>query len=155
VRQGYNAAMHNDIALSVSVHDDVPQDDGRLVDEGLDAHNEAAAPLHEVQPLSAFARSPDGQVVGGAIGRTWGRCCELQQLWVHPGARRQGIGARLVKAFEQAAQARGCHTFYLETFSFQAPSLYRSLGYEVKLELKGFSEGVVKYVMVREAQRPA
>ena len=41
--------------------------------------------------------------------------------------------------------------FYLETFSFQAPSLYRSLGYEVKLELHGFSAGIVKYTMVHEA----
>jgi ribosomal protein S18 acetylase RimI-like enzyme len=145
--------MRNELAFAVSVHDDVPQDDGHIVDEGLGAHNEAAAPLHEVQPLSAFARSPDGQVVGGAIGRTWGSCCELQQLWVDSDARRKGIGTRLIKAFEHAAQARGCHTFYLETFSFQAPSLYRALGYEVKLELEGFSEGVVKYVMVREAQR--
>ena len=41
--------------------------------------------------------------------------------------------------------------FYLETFSFQAPSLYRSLGYEVKLELRGFSAGIVKYTVVRDA----
>lgn len=41
--------------------------------------------------------------------------------------------------------------FCLETFSFQAPALYRSLGYEVKLELRGFSAGVVKFTMVRDA----
>jgi GNAT superfamily N-acetyltransferase len=76
-------------------------------------------------------------------------------LWVEPSHRRQGVGARLVKAFEQRAEARGCRTFYLETFSFQAPQLYRSLGYEIKLELHGFSAGVVKYTMVREvAARP-
>ena len=77
-------------------------------------------------------------------------CCELQQLWVEPALRRQGIGARLVREFEQRAAARGCRTYYLETFSFQAPSLYRALGYEVKLELRGFAPGIVKYTMVRE-----
>jgi ribosomal protein S18 acetylase RimI-like enzyme len=79
-----------------------------------------------------------------------GICCELQQLWVAEEHRRQGIGAKLVREFEQHAQLRGCQTFYLETFSFQAPSLYRSLGYEVKLELRGFAPGVVKYLMVRQ-----
>ena len=29
------------------------------------------------------------------------------------------------------AAQRGCTVFYLETFSFQAPALYRRLGYEV------------------------
>jgi len=137
----------------LSVHDDVPQEEGRLVDAGLGAANEAAAPLHEVRALSCFARLPSGTVIGGAVGRTWGSCCELQQLWVEPDHRRRGIGARLVREFERRAQGRGCRTFYLETFSFQAPALYRSLGYEAKLELRGFAPGIVKYVMVREVER--
>ncbi len=139
------------MTFSIDVHDALPAADTDLVDTGLGQANEAAAPLHDVCPLSCFARDPAGLVVGGAVGRTWGRCCELQQLWVTPAARRQGLGARLVRAFEQRAQARGCTTFYLETFSFQAPALYRSLGYQVKLALPGFAPGIVKYTMVRES----
>jgi len=138
----------NDVVLTV--HDGLPHDEAEVVDAGLGSSNEAAAPLHEVRFLSCFARLPAGQVVGGAVGRTWGSCCELQQLWVEPAHRRQGIGARLVKAFERRAESRGCRTFYLETFSFQAPELYRSLGYEARLELRGFGSGIVKYTMVRE-----
>jgi len=139
-------------AILYTRHDTPDADALRLVDEGLGRYNDAAAPLHEVRPLAAVARLPSGQVAGGAVGRTWGRCCELQQLWVEPALRRQGIGARLVREFEAAAAARGCDVFYLESFSFQAPSLYRSLGYAVKLELSGFAPGVTKYVMVREAR---
>ena len=58
-------------------------------------------------------------------------------------------------AFERHAQARGCNTFHLETFSFQAPALYRSLGYEVRLELRGFPAGIVKYTMVRDISADA
>lgn len=148
--------MNTEPALSLTVHDDIPREPSLVVDEGLGAANEAAAPLHEVCPLSSFARLPSGEVVGGAIGRMWGACCELQQLWVHADQRRRGIGTRLIRAFETRAEARGCRTFYLETFSFQAPSLYRSLGYEVVLELAGFSPGIVKYTMVRRlAQAPS
>ncbi|MEE9128692.1 MAG: GNAT family N-acetyltransferase [Phycisphaerales bacterium] len=142
--------MQSPLPLSFTVHDDVPVEEGRIVDTGLGEANERAAPLHEVQPLSCFARLPSDAVIGGAVGRTWGKCCELQQIWVDSGHRRQGVGALLVRTFEKHTRARGCTTFYLETFSFQSPALYRSLGYEIKLELRGFSPGIVKYVMVHE-----
>ena len=118
-------------SLTFTVHDDVPADEGRIVDQGLGDWNDAAAPLHEVRRLSCFARGQGGTLIGGAVGRTWGACCELQQLWVATASRRQGVGARLVREFERKARSRGCSVFYLETFSFQAPSLYRRLGYRV------------------------
>ena len=122
----------------------------RVVDEGLGDANLAAAPLDEVQSLSAFARTDAGEVVGGAIGRTWGRCCELQQLWVHPDWRRRGIARQLVRAVEAQARERGCGVFYLETFSFQAPAFYRTLGYEARFTIAGFAPGIEKHLMVRE-----
>jgi ribosomal protein S18 acetylase RimI-like enzyme len=137
--------------IQFSVHDDLPASEARRVDEGLGAANDGAAPLHEVQPLACFARLPSGEVIGGAVGRTWGPCCELQQLWVEPAQRHAGIGARLVRDFEARAQARGCRTFYLETFNFQAPGFYRQLGYEVSYEHAVYPHGIVKYTMVRAA----
>lgn len=138
--------------IAYTVHDDLPAEETRFVDEGLGGFNDEAAPQHEVRPLSCFARLASGEVVGGAIGRTWGPCCELQQLWVDPAFRRHGAGARLVHDFEAHAQARGCETFYLETFSFQAPEFYRALGYEVRYEHAVYPHGIVKYLMVRTAR---
>lgn len=134
---------------ALTVHDTLPPDEAAQVDAGLDAFNTAAAPLHQVQPLSCFVRDAQGRVLGGAVGRTWGACAELQQLWVDEARRRQGLGARLLWAFEARARERGCRTAYLETFSFQAPALYRDLGYEVRLALEGFAPGIVKFTMVK------
>lgn len=136
--------------VTLQVHDGLPEGPARTVDEGLGAANDAAASLHEVQALSVFAHGPGGEVLGGAVGRTWGECAELQQLWVDPAHRRQGLGARLVQAFEGRAVARGCLKVYLETYSFQAPALYRGLGYGVVLELSGYAPGIVKYTMLRQ-----
>lgn len=136
--------------VDFELHDDVPEAPAKAVDDGLGAANEAAAPLHEVRGLSCFARGREGELVGGAVGRSWGECCELQQLWVAPAWRRRGIAARLLRMFEQRAHERGCLRCYLETFSFQAPAFYLAHGYRVGLELRGFSPGVVKYVMLRE-----
>ena len=138
-----------------TVHDERLPKEIDIVDTGLGRSNDAAAPLDDVHHLSCFARLPDADVIGGAVGRTWGSCCELQQLWVADAHRRKGVGARLVKEFERAAEARGCHTFYLETFSFQAPALYRSLGYEVKAAIAGFPDGIIKYMMVRDTNETA
>jgi ribosomal protein S18 acetylase RimI-like enzyme len=107
-------------------------------------------PLHEVQPLSCFAKSESGDVLGGAIGRRWGPCCELQQLWVDPAHRHGGVATRLIREFEAHARSRGCTSFYLETFSFQAPALYASLGYRVAYAHKVYPHGIVKFVMVKD-----
>jgi GNAT superfamily N-acetyltransferase len=139
-----------------SLHDDtLPADDAAVVDQGLGDANAAAAPLHEVRALACFARDAAGTVIGGAVGRTWGGCCELQQLWVAPRHRRAGLGAALVRRFEARALARGCTTFYLETFSFQAPALYRSLGYDAVGRNAAFPHGIVKFAMAKQVAVPA
>jgi ribosomal protein S18 acetylase RimI-like enzyme len=140
--------------FELTIHDQPWREAALVVDEGLGQANEQAAPLHEVQALQCFVRTPEGEVVGGAVGRTWGRCAELQQLWVLPTQRGQGLGTRLVRAFEQRAQERGCRLFYLETFSFQAPALYRSLGYEAVATIEGFGDGIAKHLMTRVLPAP-
>lgn len=118
------------------------------VDEGLESHNHEAAPrLAEVSRIAAFARDSSGQLIGGAVGRTWGACCELLQLWVRVEHRNAGVGSRLVQEFESAARARGCRVFYLTTLSFQAPDFYRRHGYVVLAQIDGYPEGIVKYLM--------
>ena len=134
-------------APAIEVCDEPPRAAALAVDEGLDAHNQAAAPLGDVRPLAAFAHLPDGTLVGGAVGRTWGSCCELLQLWVHADHRGRGTATRLVRAFEAHAAGRGCHIYYLTTLSFQAPDFYRRLGYQVLAQIDGYPERIVKYLM--------
>jgi hypothetical protein len=70
------------MTFNISAHDRYPPQKTALVDRGLGEANDAAAPLHEVRPLSRFARTEAGRIVGGAVGRWWSQCCKLQQLWV-------------------------------------------------------------------------
>jgi GNAT superfamily N-acetyltransferase len=132
----------------LTVHDQPDADAARIIDSGLGEANDAAAPLHEVRPLACYLREADDAVIGGAVGRRWGACAELQQLWVRPDLRRRGLGAQLVRAFEARAAEHGCTLVYLETFSFQAPRLYASLGYETRHTLAGFGHGIGKHLMV-------
>lgn len=129
---------------------DTPSEAALLaVDTGLEQHNGAVAPLHEVSPLAAFATDEAGSVVGGAVGRTWGLCCELLQLWVAPEHRCDGVGSRLLQDFEARARTRGCSTFYLTTLSYQAPAFYSKHGYGVLAQITGYPSGIVKFLMHR------
>jgi len=141
--------MHDPGPLDYSTHDDPPADAAAVVDEGLGAANDEAAPLHEVQRLGCFVRDASGSVIGGAVGRTWGTACELQQLWVAPEARGRGIGSDLVHRFELHARTRGCTLFYLDTWSFQAPAFYEKLGYRSALALGDIGPGMVRHVMTK------
>jgi N-acetylglutamate synthase-like GNAT family acetyltransferase len=137
------------MALDFSTTDTPPDDRLLTVDAGLEQHNYAVAPLAEVRQLAAFATDESGTVVGGAVGRTWGRCCELLQLWVVPDLRSGGVGSRLLRDFEAHARTRGCTTFYLTTLSYQAPEFYRRHGYAVLAQIAGYPDGIVKYLMQR------
>jgi GNAT superfamily N-acetyltransferase len=135
------------------VSDSPAPSDLAVVDDGLEASNLSAADLWAVRPLACFARSPAGEVLGGAIARTWGECCEIRQLWVAPAHRRRGIARRLIELVETQARQRGCKLLYLETFSFQAPQLYLSAGYEVACQFSGFPDKVIRYIMRKELGR--
>lgn len=142
--------MNSPVQTRIEVRDDLPPAEGAIVEAGLDGHNSAAAPLDDVRPLSCFARLPSGEVVGGAVGRTWGRCCEIRQLWVAKAHRGRGLGTSLVRALEGRAAERGCDTFYLETWTFQARRFYETLGYGVRLAIEGYAPGIARFVMMRE-----
>lgn len=135
--------------IIVETFDAAPDPILQAVDRGLDEHNFSVAPLQDVSPLSAIARDPLGTVQGGAVGRTWGACCELLQLWVSKDQRSRGLGTRLLHQFEQAARSRGCTVFYLTTLSFQAPDFYRKHGYAVAAEIAGYPNGIRKFLMLR------
>jgi ribosomal protein S18 acetylase RimI-like enzyme len=139
----------NDQALIFSTTDAPSEEMLFAVDAGLEQHNFAVAPLAEVRQLAAFAREDSGQVVGGATGRTWGKCCELLQLWVATELRSQGVGSRLLQDFEAHARARGCNIFYLTTLSYQAPAFYQRHGYSVLAQIAGYPNGIVKFLMHR------
>jgi GNAT superfamily N-acetyltransferase len=145
--------------LRWSAHDLLPAEPARVVDEGIGEYNDAAAPLHEVQPLAVFVHGDEdaeagsgnatGHVIGGAVGRTWGASCELQQLWVHARWRSQGLGTQLMRRFEQRAASRGVRHVYLETWTFQAPDFYERLGYRKTHTNANFPHGLAKFVMER------
>ncbi len=132
--------------------DDKTAPDAAAIDAGLDAFNHALPALAHVRPLCCSVRLGSERCIGGALARSWGGGCELQQLWVDAGWRGKGLGSRLVGMVEAEAKARGCWLLYLDTFSFQAPDFYRRLGYATACTIDGFPDGIVKFLMTKRLE---
>ena len=86
-----------------------------------------------------LARSEDGEAVGCVALRALGEnLVEVKHLYVLPAARRRGVGAALMDAFEAEAASMGA-AIVLETGTEQpeAIALYRERGYRARGAYEG------------------
>jgi GNAT superfamily N-acetyltransferase len=123
--------------LCLDVEDQPTDADVEALPHRLEAFNERQWPCHQPwQPLGVFVRDDrHGNIVAGLAGETYAGWLFVRYLWVSEGLRGQGVGRELIEKAESRALERGCHSAWLDTFSFQAPGFYRTLGYEVFGEL--------------------
>jgi ribosomal protein S18 acetylase RimI-like enzyme len=131
-RRGRTASAR---AVRLSIEPHASEEEKRIVREAVDLHNVAATGLSDFQEMSIFLRDGDDEIVGGALGYLWGGWLHLTFLWVARAQRGHGHARRLVRAAEKYALEHDCEDVLLDSFSFQAPGLYRKLGYEAFAEI--------------------
>jgi GNAT superfamily N-acetyltransferase len=121
--------------LRLDIEDTPKDEDVEVLPSALEAFNEARWPGHAPwKPLAVFVRDRES-IVAGLAGETYCHWLFVRYLWVSDGIRGKGIGRKLMGEAEGRALERGCHSAYVDTFSFQAPGFYRKLGYEIFGEL--------------------
>lgn len=103
--------------------------------------------------LSILARDAQGQLAGGILGFTDRGWLRIEILIVHEQRRRAGIGSRLLRAAEDEALRRGCHSAWLDTFSFQALPFYQQHGYTIFGSLGRYPNQHTRY-FVQKALAP-
>ena len=124
--------------------------DVRLLEERLYEFNVQATGIDDGEWLGLFLRGPDGSLIGGAYGWSWGDACFLRYLFVPAGLRHQGYGTRLMRMVEQEARRRGCRQIVLETHDFQAPGFYRKFGFAVTGTVEEYPRGHRLLTMVKQ-----
>jgi 8-oxo-dGTP pyrophosphatase MutT (NUDIX family)/GNAT superfamily N-acetyltransferase len=117
--------------LQISIEDAPAATDLGVLGRALDLYNRSF--LGDTRPsrLAVFVRDEARRVVAGLAGSTYAGWLFVADLWVEAELRRRGIGRELLARAERRAAELGCHSVWLDTFSFQAPNFYRRLGYEV------------------------
>jgi ribosomal protein S18 acetylase RimI-like enzyme len=137
----------DDVALLVSDVDDGLRE---RLDQEIDAFNVAATGHADGRLLSIAVRGDGGGLRAGLSGWTWGGCGYVEFLWVRPGDRGSGLGARLLAAAEQEMRRRGCDQVVLSTHSFQAPGFYARLGYTECGRAPGYPRGYDQIHLVKQ-----
>lgn len=115
--------------LTLSVEDRPDRAEAESLGDGLEAFNEQRWPGHQPwEELGVFLRDGN-RVVAGLFGETYAGWLFIRYFWIAEHLRRSGLGAGIIAAAEQRARERGCHSAYVDTFSFQAPGFYAKQGY--------------------------
>jgi len=135
--------------MDLAVEPDPKPEDIRLLEEQINAFNEASTGITDGKLLAVFLREADGSSLGGLFGWTWGGTCYVRFLFVPTHLRRQGYGSRLMAMVETEARARGCHQIALETHDFQAPAFYERLGFRVTGGIEAYPLGYRQLTMVK------
>ena len=115
----------------LSIEDNPSWSDREFIDERLGAYNEGFLQDARYDYFGLFVRGASGEIRAGLIGNLYSGWLFINLLWVHAELRRLGIGSGLIAEAERRAVAFGCHSAFVDTFSFQGPDFYPKFGYEV------------------------
>ena len=137
-------------AAHLSSEPEAPQEQKARIGDAIDAWNMDVTGLHDYRPVAIFLRDADGEIRGGVTGGVWGSWLHVVALWVDEAFRGQGFGRELLLAAEAEGRTAGARHTFLETHTFQAPGLYRRLGYVVIAELEDYPPGHSQLIMRKE-----
>ncbi|MER9329754.1 GNAT family N-acetyltransferase [Mesorhizobium sp. M0488] len=126
-----------------------PDDSERqVILDALDVYNARLAVPYNPQAFAVLIKDPgNGHTTGGLWARCYYDWLNIELIFVPEQLRGQKIGRRLVRSAEHWACRRGCVGVWLDTFEFQAPAFYRSLGYETFGHLPNYPRGFGRYFL--------
>ena len=125
------------------------EEDAEFLSGRLRRHDEAFAPRgHEYISIGKKVTDGNGRIIAGLVGGVDGwNGTDLDALWVDDPYRRQGIGTRLLRAFEREAGENGADTMFIEAYDWNV-EFFRKNGYEtVTGVLEDYPRGHTMYCM--------
>ena len=123
--------------------------DAEFLSGRLRSHDEAFAPReHEYVNIWKKITDVNGRIVAGLVGGVDGwNGTDIEALWVDEPYRRQGIGSRLLRAFEREAKENGADIVFVEAYDWNV-EFYRKNGFgKVTGVLEDYPKGHTMYCM--------
>jgi ribosomal protein S18 acetylase RimI-like enzyme len=137
-------------AIRLSSEPTAPPEQIAGILDAIDRWNMDVTGDHDFRQVAIFLRDESGEVRGGVTGGVWGGWLHIVALWVDPPLRGRGLGRQLVLAAEDEGREAGARRAFLETHTFQAPGLYRRLGYESIAEIVDYPPGESQLIMCKD-----
>ncbi|RWL84264.1 MAG: N-acetyltransferase [Mesorhizobium sp.] len=142
-----NIVAHPEHDLSAAEIDAI---EGRLYD-----HNRQAVGQSDAEGLGFVIRDEAGCIVGVAAGYSWAGTSELKQMWVDQSHRGRGYGRALLRAFIAEAKIRAVRRIWVQSYDFQAPSMYEKAGFIRVAEFADWPEGHSNVILCKTLLEPA
>ena len=92
--------------------------------------NKKIVPNVRFEEVHLCVKNDTGEIIAGLNGIVCWNWMEIDILWVDEGHRGEGHGAQLLQEADRIAREKNCTFITLNTFSFQAPEVYKKYGYE-------------------------
>lgn len=122
--------------------------DYQTISKAIISYNDAVAEPSGYEPVAILIRGADhNETMGGLWGKVSYDWLFVELLFVPELLRGQKFGTQLMNAAEQLARERKCVGVWLDTFGFQAPAFYQSLGYEVFGQLPDHPRGSGRFFL--------
>lgn len=121
-----------------------------FVNNALANFNEEKVGADNHELLNIVEYDDNNSIIAGILGGTYWGWLHIDILWVAEKCRKQGIGSKLLKAAEEEAKKRGCHSVHIDTMSWQAPEFYKKHGYKIISELENIPAGNKKFHLIKE-----
>ena len=137
--------QENDVKIEIEMSP--AYQDEQAVRGGLRQYNNEYVSWDSDVTFAVFLRGPGETILGGVLAKAGRGWLHINSMWVDPSLRSRGYGTRLLAAAEEEARRRGCHSAYLDTFSFQARPFYEKNGYTVFGTLDDYPEGIQRFFM--------
>ena len=102
------------------------------------SYNRSKREKAESEPLNLYVEDDKGELMAGLVAETFGNWLEIEYLFVKEEFRGQGIGSQLLQQAESEAKKRNCRYAFVNTYQFQAPTLYQKQGYKEVFTLKDY-----------------
>lgn len=135
--------------MEFKITDEIKEADQAAIFKGLLEYNLARLEDKNPQDLGIYLEDENGKKLAGLIGNTHGNWLTVKFLWVSEELRGQNIGSNILRQAEETAKERGCHSVFLDTFSFQAPEFYKKHGYQEVFALEDYPVTGKRYYFVK------
>ena len=123
-------------------HGALAPDIQKLVSDGfLLQSQESRAPDYEKTHVNWVATDTQGQTIGVLTADLLWDWVYIDELWVSPDHRGEGLGRQLMQRAEAFAGEEGCSGVWLWTQSWQAEQFYSRLGYSEFTRFENFPKG--------------
>lgn len=127
----------------------------RLEDESLittliDQDTQLKKVLKPVESFGIFFKDSSKKILAGLTGYFFYGSLHIDQLWVDPNLRDQGIGSKLILESEIIAKKEGCLFLTVNTMDFQALEFYKKNQFSIEFIREGFFLDSKMYLMRKQ-----